>query len=108
MFNEASSTFFSTPKRTALFVATLALFTGLIVYKFDVVAVLAAVLAAVAMALIFANTEIATLTVIFVLYTNLAVVLTKFHNVPQPVAGAVFLLLAIPLTNILLIRRGRF
>jgi putative inorganic carbon (HCO3(-)) transporter len=105
MFNEASSTFFSTPKRTALFVATLALFTGLIVYKFDVVAVLAAVLAAAAMALIFANTEIATLTVIFVLYTNLAVVLTKFHNVPQPVAGAVFLLLAIPLTNILLIRR---
>ena len=99
MLNEANSSFMATPKRAAIFLATLALFTGLLVYKLDVVMVFAAVVAVAGLALIFANTELATLMVIFVLYTNLAVVLTKFHSVPAPLAGAVFLLLALPLTK---------
>ena len=105
MSNQANSISLANPKRAAIFGVAVAIFTALIVYKLDVVVTLAAVLAVGVLALIFANTEVATLLVIFVLYTNLAVVLAKYHNVPTAIAGSVFLVLAIPLTNYLLMRR---
>jgi len=105
MFNEANSISPANSRRTAVFTVTLAVFTALLVYKFDVLIVLAAVLAVGLLTFLFANTEMATLLVIFVLYTNLAVVVARYHNVPAPVAASVFLLLGIPLTNHLLMRR---
>jgi hypothetical protein len=105
MLNEAHSGFLASPKRATIFAVTLALFTALIIYKLDVMLVLAAVVGVGVMALIFVNTELATLMVIFVLYTNLAVVMSKFHNIPAPLAGGVFLLLGLPLTNYLLVKR---
>jgi putative inorganic carbon (HCO3(-)) transporter len=105
MSNQETIISLANPKRAAIFGVAVAIFTALIVYKLDVVATLAAVLAIGVLALIFANTEVATLLVIFVLYTNMAVVLAKYHNVPTAIAGSVFLVLAIPLTNYLLMRR---
>ena len=105
MSNQENIISLANPKRAAIFGVAVAIFTALIVYKLDVVVTLAAVLAVGILALIFANTEVATLLVIFVLYTNMAVVLAKYHNVPTAIAGSVFLVLAIPLTNYLLMRR---
>jgi hypothetical protein len=44
----------------------------------------------------------------FILFTNLAVVLTRVHGVPQIIASAFGLLLLIPATRALLVERQRF
>lgn len=49
--------------------------------------------------------DIATLVVVFILYTNAAVVAVKFHGVPQPLGALFLLLLGIPLARILLVER---
>ncbi|MCI0394836.1 MAG: O-antigen ligase family protein [Chloroflexi bacterium] len=52
--------------------------------------------------------ELATLTVLFLLYSNALVVGVKFHNVPKMVGGAIPLaLLAIPLVAYLVFRRQK-
>jgi O-antigen ligase len=48
---------------------------------------------------------VATLAVVFCLYTNAAVVAVRFHGVPQVVGAAVMLLLLLPLTHYLIIHR---
>lgn len=107
MFNQTDTGSFSLahPKRTSVMVVLFALCTAALTYKFDVVPVLLVVLGIGLLALVFANTEFATLVVIFVLYTNFAVVLSKYHGVPGPIAASFFLLLGIPLTSYLLMRR---
>lgn len=49
----------------------------------------------------------ATLVTIFILYSNLAVVAVRFHNVPYLVGAAFPLLLAIPLAAYLILRREK-
>jgi len=53
------------------------------------------------------NSDLATLAVIFVLYSNVAVVAVKFHGVPKPVGAAVPLLLLLPIVHRLWIRRQK-
>jgi hypothetical protein len=51
--------------------------------------------------------DFATFAVIFILYSNLAVVASRFHGVPRLVASAFPLLLAAPLIRDLILRRQR-
>ena len=70
------------------------------------VAMAAAGLAVVVLASIV-KPDLATFTVLFVLYSNLAVVASRFHGVPKVVAGLFPLLLGIPLASDLILRRKR-
>jgi len=51
--------------------------------------------------------EFATLLFVFILYTNLAVVAIRYHGVPGIVAGAFFLLPALPMANYIFQQRQR-
>jgi putative inorganic carbon (hco3(-)) transporter len=51
--------------------------------------------------------DLATGLVSFAVYTNLPVIATRFHVVPQLVAGAVVLLLAVPIVHALIIGKER-
>ena len=56
---------------------------------------------------ILAWPNLATMVVVFVLFTNAAVIAVKFHNVPSLVGGALPALLVFPLTTYLIIRREK-
>lgn len=56
---------------------------------------------------ILAWPELGTLVVVFVLFTNAAVIAVKFHNVPNLVGGALPALLVFPLATYLLFRRKK-
>lgn len=56
---------------------------------------------------ILAWPNLATLVVVFVLFTNAAVIAVKFHNVPSLVGGALPALLVFPLTTYLILRREK-
>ena len=56
---------------------------------------------------ILARPDMSTLAVMFILYTNAAVIAVRFHNVPRFVGAAVPLLLALPLANYLIVRRQK-
>lgn len=49
--------------------------------------------------------DLATVATAFLLYTNVPAILTKEHGMPEAVAGAFILLLAIPITHTLVMRR---
>jgi O-antigen ligase len=51
--------------------------------------------------------DMATLLTIFILYSNVAVIAVKFHNVPYAIGAAFPLLLAAPLTAYLILRREK-
>ncbi len=55
---------------------------------------------------ILAKPDLATMVVIFVLYTNAAVVAVKFHNVPEMIGSSLPALLLIPLASYMIFRRG--
>jgi putative inorganic carbon (HCO3(-)) transporter len=56
---------------------------------------------------ILAWSELGTLVVVFVLFTNAAVIAVKFHNVPSLIGSALPALLAFPLTSYLVFRREK-
>lgn len=56
---------------------------------------------------ILAWPNLATLVVVFVLFTNAAVIAVKFHNVPSLVGAALPALLVFPLTTYLILRREK-
>jgi putative inorganic carbon (hco3(-)) transporter len=56
---------------------------------------------------ILAWPDLATLVVVFVLFTNAAVIAVKFHNVPELVGASLPALLAFPLTSYLILRREK-
>lgn len=56
---------------------------------------------------ILAWPELGTLVVVFVLFTNAAVIAVKFHNVPNLVGGALPTLLVFPLAAFLMFRREK-
>lgn len=67
--------------------------------------ILLLVAAALATLILIARPGLATLFVVFLLYTNIPVVATQFHGVPRVVAGAFTLLLGIPLAHHVIARR---
>lgn len=56
---------------------------------------------------ILAWPNLATLVVVFVLFTNAAVIAVRFHNVPELVGASLPALLAFPLTTYLILRREK-
>ena len=63
------------------------------------------VLAAILVPALIMQSETATMTVIFILYSNIAVVANKFHGVPYFVAASFPFLLFIPLASYLVLQR---
>lgn len=70
------------------------------------VALAAGALAVLSFAVV-ASPDLATFTVVFILYSNLAVVATRFHGVPKVLAAVFPLLLGVPLIRDLVLRRRR-
>jgi len=56
---------------------------------------------------ILAKPNLATLLVVFILYTNAAVIAVHFHNVPDLVGGALPALLVFPLASYVIVRREK-
>jgi putative inorganic carbon (HCO3(-)) transporter len=84
-------------------------FVGLVllVHHFDAPVALAAALLVTAAAFLMLRPELATLLMVFLLYTNIPVLAYKYHGVPQVIAGAFMLLLFIPLGHYLIVKRQR-
>lgn len=90
---------------TIAFAVVFCALLGVFVSRFDGVLVLAAVVSMGMFVVMFLNPQFTTLSVLFVLYANLTVVATRFHGIPQFVAGGFFLLLALPFCYFLFIER---
>ncbi len=56
---------------------------------------------------ILAKPNLATLLVVFILYTNAAVIAVHFHNVPSLIGGALPALLVFPLASYVIVRREK-
>jgi len=56
---------------------------------------------------ILARPNLATLLVVFILYTNAAVIAVHFHNVPSLIGGALPALLVFPLASYVIVRREK-
>src|SRR5688572_28575312 len=56
---------------------------------------------------ILAKPNLATLLVVFILYTNAAVIAVHFHNVPSLVGGSLPALLVFPLASYVVVRREK-
>ncbi|MFQ5652192.1 MAG: O-antigen ligase family protein [bacterium] len=80
----------------------------ILVTKTDVTIVMALILVAFLLLALFYWPEPGTILVIFAIYTNLAVVVYKFHGVPQVLAASVSLLLCVPLTVYWFVRKEKF
>lgn len=79
----------------------------LLVGRYDAPLVLAVLVGLVGLVAMLVLPEVATLAVMFVLYTNIAPVVTRHHGVPTVLGGSFILLLGIPLIRLLVIRRER-
>ncbi|MFQ5603850.1 MAG: O-antigen ligase family protein [bacterium] len=80
---------------------------GYTIFNADKTLLLGAVFGVLIVVLSITKPESATLAVVFVFYTNLAVVAKTLHGVPGVVAGSFSLLLCLPLANYLFIRRQK-
>ena len=107
-FNDANANLFRPSRpmaaRLALIVLGILLVGGS-VFVTGITMALVAALALGVLALMVAGPEVATMIVVFALYTNLAPVLTRYHRVPEIVAASFFLLLGIPLVIYVLVRK---
>lgn len=74
---------------------------------FDIFFVIGSMIFFVVFLLMFIWTDIGTLLVIFYIYSNLAVIAKRFHDVPHLAAASVPLLLCIPLVNYVILRKER-
>src|SRR5690606_16101138 len=72
----------------------------------DAPVVLAGIVAAAGMAALLVHPPLATVAVVFLVYIN-APAVAVLHGVPKPIAGAVVVLLCVPLLDRLLIGRER-
>jgi O-antigen ligase len=68
---------------------------------------IAAAVAALLSFVIIAWPDVSTLAVVFLIYSNLAVVAVKFHNVPYAIGSSVPALLIIPLASYLIVKRQK-
>ncbi len=80
---------------------------GFLIVQYEITLALGAVILVGLLALIVAWPEVGTLTVIFVLYTNIAVVATTIHGVPHVVASLFPLVLVVPLVSYLVFKGER-
>ncbi len=78
-----------------------------LIVQYDISLVLGAAILLGLLALIVAWPEAGTLTVVFVLYTNIAVIAKQFHGVPDLVASSFPLLLVAPLVNYIIFKREK-
>jgi O-antigen ligase/polysaccharide polymerase Wzy-like membrane protein len=83
----------------------LAIFSFIAIYQFGVVLLLAGIVGIGVLWLVLVKPELATLVILFVMYTNAAAVAVRVHHVPAPFAMGVFLLLFIPVLNYVVLRR---
>jgi putative inorganic carbon (HCO3(-)) transporter len=77
-----------------------------LVYRYEAPIGLAAILVGTVLVFLLARPAVATLAVVFLLYTNIPAVLHTVYGVPQLVAGSILLLLAIPLAYHTVLRRA--
>ena len=80
---------------------------GMLAGQFSPVFVLAGLIAIVALAVMLYKPDATTLIILFVLYANIAVVATKFYKVPAVIAGGSFMLLTIPIINVVILKKKR-
>ena len=78
---------------------------GFSIFKFDIVFVLAAVLLLIMLGLMVLKPESTTAVILFVLYSNLTVVLIRFHGVPEIVSVSCFVLLILPILTYVFVRK---
>lgn len=97
------------PKLVLLLIAVLgtAVAIGVITAVQSLILVIGAVVAVLLLFVAMVWPEALTLVVMFILYTNAAVVAVQFHGVPFLVGASVTALLIIPLANYLIIRRQK-
>ena len=97
------------PAHSALIVFLLGLGTlilGLIAINQAIIAI-GIGLGLLVMLAILARPNLATLLVVFILYTNAAVIAVHFHNVPSLIGGALPALLVFPLASYVIVRREK-
>jgi putative inorganic carbon (HCO3(-)) transporter len=82
-----------------------ALLSFLGIYRFGFVMVLGGLLAIGVLWWVMLKPAAATLTCVFVMYSNAAAVAVRAHHVPTPIAMGFFLLLFIPMLNYVVVRR---
>ncbi|UCF35900.1 MAG: O-antigen ligase family protein [Acidobacteriota bacterium] len=93
----------NTSQRTVLLMAlAVTPVLALSIARFDVIFVLAAIIAVVAATLAFLWPELATISVTFAVFANLPAIATRFHGVPKLASAAVVLLLFLPLIDLLI------
>jgi len=95
----------SVTKVALAFLATSAV--GFAVARYNIWLVSAGLAVVGLVALMFVKPQIATLTILFVVYANLTVIAVRRQNLPEVLAGSVLLLLAIPLFRYLIIERQK-
>lgn len=80
---------------------------GYIVFSSDKMFIIAGVMGLFVVLVSLFKPEFATLAVVFVLYSNFAVVMKTMHNIPEALAGSFTLLLSLPLANYIFVRKQR-
>ena len=93
--------------RTAAVAVAAMLGFSLLLSRLDMTMALGGVALLGFIALVLFWPEVATMLVLFALYTNIAVVAFKFHGVSQLVAGSVSLFIALPMAVYLFLRREK-
>jgi putative inorganic carbon (HCO3(-)) transporter len=78
-----------------------------LVYKYDTRLALAAAVAVGSFVAMLIRPELATLVVVFLLYSNIPAVLDKVHGVPEVLAGSFILLLLVPLAHFVVLQHQR-
>ncbi|HEX9654849.1 MAG TPA: O-antigen ligase family protein, partial [bacterium] len=80
---------------------------GYLVFKTDKLLIVAGVVGMFVIAISILKPEFATLAVVFVFYSNMAVVMKTLHGIPEALAASFTLLLSLPLANYLFIKKQR-
>ena len=86
-----------TQQRIIISFILLCLMIGTLIFKFELPIITAAVIGLGILALTFIYPDLATLAIVFVFYTNLAVVAHKFHGVPKLAASSFMGILILPI-----------
>jgi putative inorganic carbon (HCO3(-)) transporter len=92
---------------TNIFIICLSAILGLLILQYNISVVLGGMILLAALGLMIAFPELGTWAAFFAIYTNLPVIATKFHGMPQIVALAIPLFLCIPLASHLIVHRER-
>ncbi len=95
-------------RRRSLLYLTVVLAVGaltFLVWQHSSLLVMGGLVLVAAVVAVFIRPEMATATILVVIYSNIAAVATQVHNVPEAAAGSVALLLGVPLVDQLVLKR---